>query len=390
MRDEPRMRYLATLLLTAFFLSLFPAVPSMANTPPEVLKYYKIYQAALDSNDEERALLAAKRAYETSEKLMGNSATTGMLAHNYANLLRADDPDAAISLFEQAIKLNPGDSDAEVSLNAERHILIGQTWVRRKDFSRSDVVKMKADFRASSKFMRNHGLVNTTFGAESLVLDAIRLSLDKDYDAAIENLDQALAIFDSPAHTFVSMLRHEAYVLKGDILTRADQPIDAALSYQFVMQNLEGDLPSDHPFIENAFHKWMFSRGMITQKNIDAEALDAGVCKCWPYDEMSANAPLPKLRVPPIMPKRARRSGHVRVLFDINRNGEPYNIRATTATNTMFIEPSIRSVKKWEYEIGDDLKDEDLKGIVTKISFRLTDQRGRVISDEAPKIIKPE
>ncbi|MGJ8559792.1 MAG: energy transducer TonB [Litorimonas sp.] len=375
--------------IASILLAMLPTL-TQAKTPPEVLRYYEIYQAALDANDKSKALLAAKRAYEISEKLLGETETTGMLAHNYADLLRTNEPDEAISLFKRAIDLTSGDGEAELSLNAQRHILIGQTWIRREDFSRSDVNKMKADFRASSKFMRSHGLVNTTFGAEALVLDAIRLSLDGDYDVAVENIDQALAIFNSPSHTFISTLRHEAYVLKGDILTRAEQPIEAALSYQFVMQNLEGDLPSDHPFIENAFHKWMYSRGMITQTKMDAEALKAGVCKCWPYDEMSANAPLPKLRVPPIMPRRARRSGYVQILFDINRDGEPYNVRATTATNTMFIEPSIRSVKKWEYEIGEDLKDEDLKGIVSKISFRLTDERGRVYSEEAPKIIKSE
>lgn len=362
---------------------------TQAKTPPEVLRYYEIYQAALDANDKSKALLAAKRAYEVSEKLLGETETTGMLAHNYADLLRTDEPDEAISLFKRAIDLTSSDGNAELSLNAQRHILIGQTWIRRKDFSRSDVNRMKADFRASSKFMRSHGFVDTTFGAESLVLDAIRLSLDGDYDLAVENIDQALAIFDSPNHTFVSTLRHEAYVLKGDILTRAEQPIEAALSYQFVMQNLEGDLPADHPFIENAFHKWMYSRGMITQSKMDTEALKAGVCKCWPYEEMSANAPLPKLRVPPKMPSRARRSGHVQVLFDVSREGKPYNVRATSATNTIFVKPSIKSVEKWKYEIGDDLKNEDLKGIVSKISFQLYEQ-GRILPSQKPRIIPQE
>ena len=55
-----------------------------AKTPPEVLKPYKEYRAALKSGDKDKAFKSAKKAWETAEEMLGDHKTTGDLASNFA------------------------------------------------------------------------------------------------------------------------------------------------------------------------------------------------------------------------------------------------------------------------------------------------------------------
>lgn len=90
----------------------------------------------------------------------------------------------------------------------------------------------------------------------------------------------------------------------------------------------------------------------------------------------------PLVRVPPVMPPRAGRSGHCRISFDIGPDGAPYNVRATVCSQSLFERPAIRSVTKWVYrpKIENGLP-VIRTGLETIIRFRLTDERGEVIPE---------
>jgi len=90
----------------------------------------------------------------------------------------------------------------------------------------------------------------------------------------------------------------------------------------------------------------------------------------------------PLVRIPPIMPPRAEKSGHCKVRFDVSPEGQPFNVVAPFCTQRLFERASIKSVQKWKYnpKIVDG-RSVSRSGVESKITFRLTDERGKIIPE---------
>jgi len=90
----------------------------------------------------------------------------------------------------------------------------------------------------------------------------------------------------------------------------------------------------------------------------------------------------PLVRIPPIMPPRAEKSGHCRVRFDVSPEGAPFNVITTYCTSKVFDRASTKSVQKWKYnpKIVDG-RPVSRTGVESKITFRLTDERGKIIPE---------
>jgi len=90
----------------------------------------------------------------------------------------------------------------------------------------------------------------------------------------------------------------------------------------------------------------------------------------------------PLVRIPPIMPTRAEKSGHCKVRFDVSPEGQPFNVEAPYCTQSLFSRSSIKSVQKWKYnpKIVDG-RSVARSGVESKITFRLTDERGKIIPE---------
>lgn len=92
--------------------------------------------------------------------------------------------------------------------------------------------------------------------------------------------------------------------------------------------------------------------------------------------------PTPLVRVTPVMPIRAERSGHCRVAFDISAEGRPFNVRAQQCSQRVFERSAVASVQKWTYrsEIrgGQPVA---RSGLETTIWFQLLDERGNIIPE---------
>ena len=90
----------------------------------------------------------------------------------------------------------------------------------------------------------------------------------------------------------------------------------------------------------------------------------------------------PLVRIPPIMPPRAERSGHCNVRFDVSASGDPYNVIATYCSQSMFSRPSIKSVQRWKYKPkmqgGQAVS---RSGVLSTITFALEDERGNPIPE---------
>ncbi|MGB6228980.1 MAG: energy transducer TonB [Litorimonas sp.] len=92
--------------------------------------------------------------------------------------------------------------------------------------------------------------------------------------------------------------------------------------------------------------------------------------------------PQPINRIAPLMPPRATRSGHCRMRFDVSPEGRPFNVEATSCSQSLFSRAAIQSVQKWVYrpEIRDG-RPVARTGLQTRITFRLTDEGGRIIPE---------
>jgi protein TonB len=90
----------------------------------------------------------------------------------------------------------------------------------------------------------------------------------------------------------------------------------------------------------------------------------------------------PLVRIPPIMPARAERSGHCKVKFDVSPEGQPFNVVATFCSQSVFKRASTKSVQKWKYnpKIVDG-RATARKGVESRITFRLADERGNIIPE---------
>lgn len=372
-----------TLFKSVIVAAILLASPQLADakTPSEVLVPYKQYVAALEAGNADTAGEYAEVAYNEALRLMGDDdPLVGTLAHNLADL-SYDDPERQIELYKQAIELTPVKTEDDVIIVAQRWVALGQIHALRTPDSRADFKSSVRDINDGWDFIEEQSLTGTTFGGEMMVLKGWAAASNNKVDEALEWYEKADAVFSSPEHRYFSLLEYTNKVLRGKTLIVYDRDIEGAIVLQDVMQNSEGTLPVEHPYIKDAFQSWLWARSKIEQAGDTEKAESAGVCKCWPYDEISEKSPVPIVRMPPVMPRNARTSGRVMFRFDVTREGLPENIEVLGHTKKYFVKPAIRSVKQWRYDVNDDHSDDDLQNIVTTITFRLSDESGRILPE---------
>ncbi|GHA82796.1 hypothetical protein GCM10009069_02500 [Algimonas arctica] len=367
--------------LLLVILLIFAPLFAQAKTPPEVLQPYKQYVSALEAGDVDEAGARAEQAYNAALRELGrDDPLIGTLAHNLADLLY-DDPDRQIKLYRQAIALTP-------MMNADDIIIVAQRWVALGQAHAVRPVSPLVDFKSSAKdisegweFIEEQSLQDTTFGGEMMVLKGWAAASLNKVDEALSWYEKADVIFSGPNHEYFSLLEYMNKVLRGKTLIVYDRNIEGAIVLQDVMQNLEGKLPADHPYVKDAFNTWLWARSKIEQSGDTENAATAGVCKCWPYDEISKKAPVPIVRMPPIMPSAAKRSGRVMMRFSVSRDGSPEDIEIIGYTDKVFIRSASRAIKKWKYDVNEDHSYVDLQKIVTTISFLLMTERGKLLPE---------
>ena len=90
----------------------------------------------------------------------------------------------------------------------------------------------------------------------------------------------------------------------------------------------------------------------------------------------------PILRIEPIMPGRAERSGHCKMRFNVNTNGAPYDVRAIYCSQALFERNSVRATLKFKYKpkIQDGIP-VNMTGVETVIRYKLTDENGNLIPE---------
>ena len=90
----------------------------------------------------------------------------------------------------------------------------------------------------------------------------------------------------------------------------------------------------------------------------------------------------PFIRIPPVMPPRAEKSGHCKVWFDVSPEGSTHNVIANYCTQALFKRPAIKSAQKWKYKPKiSGGRPVSRSGVESIIRFRLTDARGELIPE---------
>lgn len=378
------------------FLSLGLALAltgfAQAKTPPEVLEPYRAYKQALKAGESVKAQEHAYEAWQKAEKLLGDSKTTGDLAYNFASLPLEQYSKKKVkkrveAAYKRSIELSSFHNELEADVEIQRYIKFIDFKLTNAKFKNRAVVTeaTKADLYKLSTVIEKHGKLGTTYEAELEAMRAQFFHLHHDDEQALKHAERSLELFKSRSDKIPSTYPFVAKLFKGKSLDQMGQKIPAALVYQDVMQNLEGSLEADHPFINHAFSKWMWIRNDIERAGKLTEAEAAGLCECWPYDNYK-NQPLPLVRTPPIMPPRAERSGHVVVKFDLTDTGLPINISKVSASSEVFVKSALKSVEGWRYSAVADKTDEGYdpearKGLTNVITYRLSDVDGSLIPE---------
>lgn len=91
----------------------------------------------------------------------------------------------------------------------------------------------------------------------------------------------------------------------------------------------------------------------------------------------------PLVRIPPIFPPsflQGDHSGYCRVKFDINTQGQTFNITTTECTDPILADATIKSVQKWRYNPKIlDGRPSVRPGVASKVMFALADERGNAL-----------
>lgn len=90
----------------------------------------------------------------------------------------------------------------------------------------------------------------------------------------------------------------------------------------------------------------------------------------------------PIVQIMPTMPRRAERSGHCLIGFDISAEGKPFNVSALSCSQSLFERAAITAVGRWTYR-PEIIKGKAIgrEGMRTRIVFQVTDEADRIIPE---------
>jgi len=96
--------------------------------------------------------------------------------------------------------------------------------------------------------------------------------------------------------------------------------------------------------------------------------------------QCNKNPVTPIVRIPALMPSSSIRTGKVSFVFDLDDAGTPTNVRIRKATEELFIPNTLRSLETWKYTARSPAEPlSKRKNLCSSQTFKLTDERGRVI-----------
>ncbi|MDB2438212.1 hypothetical protein N9W89_05810 [Hellea sp.] len=353
---------------------------AQAKTPPEVLKPYKEYRAALTAGDASEALRHGYTAWQTSEELLGDAKITGDLAQNYA-LIKNESDDKQVRKRQETAYKRAWELTSKYGVDApimylERGINMMNFYLMTGNNSKAYGTSKKL-----SKYAEANSLTTSTFYAEALTQQAGYYAARAKHAKAEKVAEKALAAFSNVNDDYATSVPILANLYQGYGLEGQDMSMEAAFSYQKVMESLDGIGPDEHPLAAKALGRWSHMRAVLKSEGKLEEAENKGLCKCWPYDKPRNESLKPIKRVPPKMPRKAYVSGFSIVQFDVDDGGSPINTEILVSwPKDLYEQSSLKSMEGWEYTPRTaEETDGDRQGLVTTIRYMLRDNSGNIL-----------
>ena len=141
----------------------------------------------------------------------------------------------------------------------------------------------------------------------------------------------ALEIFDKHPKAARRSFTSVAHKLIGFSFERDKDWFEAAMAYQKAMDIQRKYLTHEDAEFITTIGRWTNTRTHIMAEMNETEAIQKGLCECWPFEKakkgyVSKRIAKPVKRKPPVMPRRATTSGFSFMRFDLDDSGKPINI----------------------------------------------------------------
>lgn len=361
--------------------------------PEKVAAAYKAYLAAVEANDGGQQADAAYAAWRAAEKSLGDSKTTGDLAHNYAMvglIAEGSKKNSQWDAFDRAIALSSYYGDSAVEVEVQRRLMmidarLNHPALQIRNGTIVPIVNGQAELKELERVIERSGLENSTYAAEMSAMWAKYYWLKSDWSRSVEMTDKALEQFETAELRVSSVHAFTVRFYKARSLEALGDTVQALMTFQGIV-----DLATQANLGEKAkgrAYPEMFDlQDELTQEGRISEATDLGY-RLVSGDDFDFVDVRPIVRIPPIMPPKAERSGWVSLRFDINDEGRAINIEALESSESYFEKSAVKSVENWVYATG--ISPDERENIETIITYRLTDSRGRIIPFRKPKPATP-
>jgi len=375
-------KIILSVILCFVFLSLCNVIE--AQTPAEILEPYKKYSSALQKGDYQNANKAAYSAWKTAEKILGENKTTGDLALNYALLsptaVDIKEYNSRSMAFLRAIELGKYHQEDTATTILDRHLeyltYVNSTSIIMR--GKTTRANENIDFSEMENALDQLQLRGTWHEA---VMEGIRTAYyknQKDYESAIQHGEKARVLFMDLEENFKSKQRYQLLLDLGEALHKTKNYLDAGLTLQGNFQNHILDQVPDE-ISRQSENLWRQSWAEIYKSGRLDDAYSAGLCRCISLESLISR-PEPILRIPPIYPAKAERSGEAIILFDVKDDGSTANIKISSYTEKVFGEAAMKAVSLFTYTpaIGDS-NHSKRQSIPIRLIFTLRDGKNEVI-----------
>jgi len=216
------MKHILFLLLGMFFYCGL----AFAKTPPEILKPYKEYRAALESGDKSKAFEQARTAWQKSENILGDSKITGDLAANFS-VLSLDYPhntvknyDRRMKAHRRAIELASYYKAEEADMTLDRHLKRLETTLAFSGIRLGRVVQggEYKYFKDMETDLKKFHLQGSTYEGDMEALKTHHFQLKGKYEKALKSAQRAEAIYAARTDGLVTHYPYLLNLYKGDTL----------------------------------------------------------------------------------------------------------------------------------------------------------------------------
>ena len=374
-----------TALLAAALL--WPAHVLAQSVPPEVMEHYRVYAAELNSSNPDTRLIqeAAYDAWQEAEDRLGSSRLTGDLAINFAETrvghVRDEtvDPTDAYARAAELADHYPASERNEVF--AQRQILHA-AHLLNDSRTRQAARRARSVLDTVSERLRGTALETSTYMADVEVLRTQSYVLDRDDKKALRQVDLAKDAFAETDDGLYSVYRFQLPLFEAVAAREAGQDLRAARALHTLVEDHFRATGRYTGPSATAYGEWLKLRDDLKKRTDESEVAEL---LAWTLPP-SPGADDPAIRIPPVMPQSARRSGWVDLEFDIGMDGrvDTDTVRVVGASENVFRDPSINVVESWVYPPG--MPEIDRKAAEARITFVLSRPGGSIIPPlrEAP------